>query len=64
MVPVTARVARARAAILVLIDIRNSIRLWAAIVVRMPVGRRLFDSGSKRAWLTPAIVYSLDNTIT
>src|SRR5260370_40921383 len=34
--PVTASVARARAAILVLIDMRNSIRLHAARLVRMP----------------------------
>src|SRR5882757_3902416 len=46
IVPVTASAARARAAILVLIDIGNSIRLYAAIGVRMPVGRRLFESGS------------------
>jgi hypothetical protein len=31
---------------LVLIDIGNSIRLEAAIGVRMPVGRRLSESGS------------------
>jgi hypothetical protein len=36
IVPVTARVARARAANLVLIDMEVSILCWAAIVVRMP----------------------------
>jgi hypothetical protein len=46
MLPVTARVARARAAIPVLIDMGNSIRLRRAVVVRMPVGRSVFEAGS------------------
>jgi hypothetical protein len=38
---------RARAAILVLIDMRNSIRLSAVtVVVRMPVGRKVLETGS------------------
>jgi hypothetical protein len=47
--PVTASAASARAAILVLIDMRNSIRLWAARCgSACPVGRSLFHSGSIR----------------
>src|SRR6202165_1994259 len=49
MLPVTARVASARAAILVLIDMRNSIRLRAGpLWPACPVGRSVFESGSKR----------------
>ena len=48
IVPVTASAATARAAILVLIDMRNSILLRAApLWSACPVGRSLSDSGSK-----------------
>ena len=46
MAPVTARVAIARAAILVLIYMGNSVRLGVAVVVRMPFGRGQIESGS------------------
>jgi len=48
MLPVTASVASARAAIFVLIDMRNSIRVEAAVVVRMPIRRGVLKSGSKK----------------
>src|ERR1700724_2446541 len=63
IVPVAASAARASAAILVLIDIGNSIRLQAAIGVRMPVGRRLSESGSKSARAIRKIDYSVIITI-
>src|ERR1700730_769260 len=60
MLPVTASVARASAAIFDLIDIRNSIRFerglcWSA----RPVGRSLFESGSN----CPLLIPGKDNLI-
>src|ERR1700737_3900610 len=57
--PVTASVARARAAILVLIDMRNSIRLSAArFGPHAPVGRSVFESGSIRVPEIASFSYS------
>src|SRR5213595_2663634 len=55
--PVKASAASARAAILVLIDMRNSIRLWAAVAARVPSWtepvRFRFDSPSGKNRLRP-----------
>src|SRR4051812_45128758 len=51
MLPVTASAASATAAILVLIDMRNSIRVESGTVVaHMPVGRSVLESGSNPTW--------------
>jgi hypothetical protein len=51
--PVTATAARARAAILVLIDMSNSILVWSgAGMVRMSLGRNQLGSGSIRLQAT------------
>jgi hypothetical protein len=50
MLPVTASVASASAAILVLNDIEKLHPVGGgAVVVRTPIGRRLFESGSMHA---------------
>ena len=64
IVPVTASATRPSAAILVLIDMRNSIRLKRPLWSACPVGRRLVDSGSKRAPGFRIDYYSSVNTVT
>jgi hypothetical protein len=65
MLPVAARAATARTAILVLMDIKYSVRLWAVRCgPQMPFGRRERANGSEaRREILPSWIYAFGNNL-